>query len=189
MALSTPAVPSTASKAPWPPAVLPYRDNIPIPPGYHLESEARTGLGIGGLVILGVPYVTGMVAAAASGFSKGSAWLVVPVAGPFLAMGGRNIDCNFISSSGVAVEMEKEQDQCRKEVVSEARIVALLTVSGLVQTAGAILSTAGFVTKDRYLIRNDISPEPTQEPPPAPAITVDGAYQNGHVRLTALLRF
>jgi hypothetical protein len=170
------------------PAVLPYREGLPIAPGYRLESEPKLGLAYGGLAVFAAPYVTGLIAAAASGFTKDSGWLAVPLAGPFVAMGGRSIECSFIesTSAGTTTDLNKKEAACRDSALKEARVVALLTVAGLVQTAGAIMTIAGLASRDEYLIRKDLSQDPNSE---QPKVKVDGGYSNGQVRLTAQINF
>lgn len=158
---------------------------MPVIPGYRLESEMRTGLVFGGLTVFAIPYVAGLVAAAASGFPKESGWLALPLAGPFVAMGGRTIDCSFTNLTTTDNVQAKEAD-CRSKAVKEIRVVALLTVSGLMQTAGAILTIAGLATQDKSLVRKDLYPEPAEA---KPRLTVDGGYEQGRVRLTAQVTF
>jgi hypothetical protein len=168
--------------------VLPYRDGLPIAPGYRLESEINSGLVYGGLAVFAAPYVSGIVAAAASDFTKDSGWLALPIAGPFLAMGGRSINCSFteITVAGeTEIDLNAKEAACRASALKEARVVALLTVAGLVQTAGAILTVAGLVSRNEYLVRKDLAPEPEEKP----AVTVDGGYSNGQARLTAQINF
>jgi hypothetical protein len=160
---------------------------MPEIPGYRLESEPRMGLVYGGIAVFGAPYVTALVAAAASGFTKGSGWLAMPLAGPFLAMGGRSIDCSFTETAGqTGVDLNAKEAACRNSALKEARVVALLTVAGLVQTAGTIITIAGAMTREERLVRKDIYPETKTS---AQAVSVDGDYSNGGVRLTAQLRF
>jgi hypothetical protein len=161
---------------------------MPIAPGYRLESRPNTGLVYGGLAVFAVPYVSGIIAAAASDFTKDSGWLAMPIAGPFLAMGGRSINCSFTEltvEGDTDVDLNAKEAACRASALKEARVVALLTVAGLVQTAGAILTVAGLVSRDEYLIRNDLATEPADEP----TLSVDGGYTNGQARLSAQMRF
>jgi hypothetical protein len=178
-----------ANAAPWPPAVLPYRDGMPIVPGYRVESETRMGLAYGGLTVFGVPYVAGLVAAAASGFTKGSGWLAVPLAGPFVAMGGRSINCSFtakLANGDTTFDAKKEEAACRDSALSEGRVVALLTVAGLVQIAGTIITIAGVATQEKTLVRKDLYPTPAEE---QPRFSFNGGYEQGRARLTAQYTF
>lgn len=174
-----------ATVAAWPPAILPYREGMPIPQGYRLESHVNTGLVYGGLAIWSAPYVTGLIAAAASGFSKGSGWLALPIVGPFVAMGGRTIDCSVINESttgGGSSNLNNVEEKCRESAIREARVVALLTVDGLLQTTGAILSVAGFLSPNEFLLRNDVFPSGTK-------LSFDAGYFQGQLRLQARMQF
>jgi hypothetical protein len=158
---------------------------MPIPQGYRLESRVNTGLVYGGLAIWSAPYVTGLIAAAASGFSKGSGWLALPIVGPFVAMGGRTIDCSVINESttgGGSSNLNNVEEKCRESAIKEARVVALLTVDGLLQTTGAILSVAGFLSPNEFLLRNDVFPTDTK-------LSFDAGYFQGQLRLQARMQF
>jgi hypothetical protein len=172
--------------AAWPPAVLPYHQDMPIPKGYRLESHFNRGLTYGGLVVWGVPYLAGLIAAGASGFAKQSGWLAVPVVGPFLAMGHRSIDCNVldldVTGSSTSNNVNQKQEQCLNSAIKEVRIVALLTLDGIMQTAGAIMTVAGLVASDEYLLRNDIFPTEAK-------VRFDAGYYQGQFRLTARALF
>ncbi|HMA91913.1 MAG TPA: hypothetical protein VKP30_04460 [Polyangiaceae bacterium] len=170
----------------WPPAVLPYRDGMPIPQGYRLESRINAGLVYGGLAILLAPYATGLVVAAASGFSKRSGWLAVPVAGPFVAMSGRKIDCTVAdltyTGTGQDTSLNEKEERCRESVMHEAQVVAVLTLDGLLQTTGAIMTMAGLFSPIESLLRNDVYPLEGK-------LHLGASYQLGQVRLGATLQF
>lgn len=157
---------------------------MPIPQGYHLDSRINTGLALGGVSLWAAPYVTGLIAAAASGFSKGSGWLALPVIGPFVAMGGRSIDCSPLGESNSAdgSDLSEIERKCRESAIAEARVLALLTVDGLLQTTGAILTVAGVLSPREVLLRNDVFPPDTK-------LTLDADYQRGQLRLWARLQF
>jgi hypothetical protein len=158
---------------------------MPIPNGYHLDSHINTGLMWSGLAIWGVPYIAGLVAAAASGFPKQSGWLALPVVGPFVAMGGRTIDCDVLSTTydtNSGYDLQDKQEICKKQIIKEARVLGLLTVDGLLQTTGAIMAIAGMVSSTETLLRNDIFPPESQ-------VSFDAGYVNGQLRLHARMRF
>ena len=182
----TPAL-GAPSFAAWPPAVLPYREGIPTPQGYRLDSRINGGLVYGGLSIFGVPYVAGLVAAAASGFSKGSGWLALPIIGPFLAMGGRDLnECDFItvssSASSPGLNPAEEQAQCRRVVVREARILGVFALDGLIQATGSVLTIAGLLSPRETLVRSDIFP-------PDVKVGFDAGYFRGQLRLQMRMQF
>jgi hypothetical protein len=137
----------------------------------------------GGLAIWAAPYAAGLVAAAASSFTKGSGWLALPVVGPFVAMGQRTIDCSFVRlKTDTTTDYGAEEDKCRREAIKEARVLALLTVDGLLQTTGAIMAVAGLMSPSEYLLRNDIFPPDTK-------LSFDAGYHQGQFRLQARLQF
>jgi hypothetical protein len=105
-----------------------------------------------------VPYVTGLVAAAAYNFPSGSSWLAVPVVGPFIAMGSRKIDCDLDRMQyDPNVELKDLEQQCMDSAIDEVTAVALLTVSGLLQISGAIVTTVGFASGGTQLVRKDVA--------------------------------
>jgi hypothetical protein len=150
--------PAASTGITWPPAVLPYRDGQPIPPGYRLEEKRSSGLLYGGLTMWAVPYVTGLITAAGYGFPHGSGWLVVPVLGPFIAMGSRSINCNLDRIQyDPNVELKDIEQQCMDSAIDEVTVVALLTVSGLLQVSGAVVTTAGVASTETQLVRSDVA--------------------------------
>lgn len=165
--------------------MLAYRDGMPIPQGYRLESSTNP-LVYGGLVVTFAPYLAGLIAAASSGFSEGTSWLALPVAGPFIAMGGRNVDCNVANlaytGTGSDESLNDREAKCRKEVVHELQTVALLTLDGLLQTTGAILTIAGLFSPTESLLRNDVYPLNAK-------LDFGAGYYRGQTRFTATLRF
>lgn len=117
-----------------PPEITDFDDSAPVPYGYTKVSRTRKGLIIGGAVALGATYLfTAFVGAVADDINKADgtnanvAPLFVPVVGPFLELG--------------------ETDS------SIARFY--LTVSGLGQTAGAIMLVYGLTSPRTSLVRND----------------------------------
>ncbi|HEY5955242.1 MAG TPA: hypothetical protein VIV60_01765, partial [Polyangiaceae bacterium] len=173
-----------AKTAAWPPAVLPYQEGMPIPSGYHLDSHINSGLMWSGLAIWAVPYAAGLIAAAASGFPKQSGWLALPVAGPFVAMGGRTIDCDILGydANSAGYDLQAKQAECKKQIIKEARVLGLLTVDGLLQTTGAIMAIAGMASSSESLLRNDVFP-------PDSHVSFDAGYVNGQFRLHARMLF
>jgi hypothetical protein len=64
-----------------------YDSTGPVPPGYHVETRDRSGLVLGGAVLLGASYVPTAAAAAVceQEHCGGTAGLFVPVVGPLIA--------------------------------------------------------------------------------------------------------
>ncbi|HEX3763363.1 MAG TPA: hypothetical protein VHW23_31930 [Kofleriaceae bacterium] len=120
---------------PYAPAeITDFDDSAPVPYGYTKVSRTRIGLIIGGSVTLGATYLctafVGALAEAVDNVDRNNtnvAPVYVPVVGPFLEIG--ETDSSF------------------------ARF--WLTVSGLGQTAGAIMLVYGLTSPRTTLVRND----------------------------------
>ncbi len=117
-----------------PEEITDFDDSAPVPYGYTRVQRTRKGLIIAGAVTLGATYLaTAFVGAVADDFNKAAgsnvdiAPLYIPVAGPFL-----------------------ETSQTDSSI---ARFY--LAVSGLGQTAGAIMLLYGLTSSRTVLVRND----------------------------------
>ena len=111
-----------------------FDDSAPVPYGYTRVTRTRKGLIIGGAVTLGATYLaTAFIGAVAADFIKAEGSntdvspLYVPIAGPFLELGQ--------TDSAVAR--------------------FYLTVSGLGQSAGALMLLYGLASSRTVLVRND----------------------------------
>jgi hypothetical protein len=130
-----------------PPAELPYESGEPIPVGYRLVDEPRRGLVIAGLIVTGVAYGVGLMAALAADFDNSSVYMAVPFAGPWITLGRRHYgDCSESSSANEGL-------QC----VGDIFVVMGLVADGVVQTVGGSLLFAGYVARQRKLVRNDLA--------------------------------
>jgi hypothetical protein len=117
-----------------PEEITDFDDSAPVPYGYTRVQRTRKGLIIGGAVTLGATYLaTAFIGAVAADFLKAEgsnasvAPLFLPVAGPFLEIGQ--------TDSAIAR--------------------FYLTLSGLGQTAGAIMLFYGLSSSRTVLVRND----------------------------------
>jgi hypothetical protein len=139
------SAPATSLELPPPgsPARLRYREDAPIPRGYHVEERIRKGLVIGGAITLGIPYTIGLAAASGSSFRNESGWLALPALGPFITLGRRRADCHAGS----------EAVSCFGDVM----LGFALVLDGMVQTAGATLLLIGVSTRKTELVRNDLA--------------------------------
>jgi hypothetical protein len=140
------AYPASARTAPWAynyPPVYPYRDGMPLPPGYHLEERPRRGLVIAGWLAAGIPYGLGLTFAASSNFENESGWLAVPFLGPWLTLENRDYGCD---------DDEADDRSCLEDAV-----IAPLIMSGIAQTAGGTLLLVGYLATKTYAVRNDVS--------------------------------
>jgi hypothetical protein len=66
-------------------ATLPY-DGGAVPYGYHVESRRHPGMAVGGGITLGSSYGLSLLAGFDANFNDHSAWLALPVFGPWLAL-------------------------------------------------------------------------------------------------------
>jgi hypothetical protein len=149
-------VPERAAALPPPPGfplVLPYRSGVPVPRGYHVERRPATGLLVTGGVTLGVGYLTALGIGLHHEFSDGMGWTVLPVVGPWAAIGAREFDCDVSGIEGVdniddinTETTAQEAERCIRLAQSEAISIALLAVDGMIQATGAIFLVAGLAS-------------------------------------------
>jgi hypothetical protein len=129
------------------PAILPYRDGLPIPPGYRVEHRSANGLIAGGLATLGVAYGAAIAVALGDNFKDGTGWTVVPVLGPWAAIGARSFHCN---------NDPLKANECVKNAFSEVQTIAILSADAVVQATGAVLFLAGLGSGEDELVRSDV---------------------------------
>lgn len=140
-----PALPPTASSALYP-ALLPYREGLPVPPGYHVEHRPAQGLIVGGLASLIIGYGTAVIVGAGSGFKDGTGWLVLPVLGPWAAIGARSYQCD---------NDPLHANACVHGAFNEVQTIAILSADAVVQATGAVLFLAGLGSGSDELVRTD----------------------------------
>ena len=98
---------------------------------FREEKKVRTGLIIGGSVMLGVGYGLAISIAAANDFNDVTGWLAVPVAGPFITMGAHDYGaCG--SDTG-----------CALVGLGDFFVTLGLVLNGLVQVGGATMVIVG----------------------------------------------
>jgi len=122
-----------------PPRTLHYEEGQPIPQGYYLEEGVRRGPIIAGIIVLAVPYALGFSVASALNFEDSTAWLVVPVVGPWITLATREDVC------------DPDSTYCD----DDRAIRTLLVLDGLVQGTGAALLLWGMTSKTKRLVRQD----------------------------------
>jgi hypothetical protein len=154
-----PAEPAAPPPAGFP-LVLPYREGVPIPRGYHVEHRPATGLIVVGSVTLSLSYVIALGLGVHNSFEGGYGWTILPVAGPWGAIGARDFKCKVNSSdfdvnnpssidTGVTAA---EAERCIKRAQTEAIDIAILAVDGMVQATGAALLIAGLASGVEELV-------------------------------------
>ena len=106
---------------------------------YREVKKARTGLIIGGSVMLAVGYGIAASIAGANDFNDVTGWLAVPIAGPFITMGAHDYgNCGTDSS-------------CALVGLGDFFATIGLVLNGLVQVGGATMLIVGAAvpTKER----------------------------------------
>lgn len=146
----TPAAPVAGDTRP---PILPYRDDLPIPPGYEVVKRPATGLLAGGLVGLGIAYTGGIAFAGVNGFKNGTGWLAAPIVGPWGAIGAR--DYQTCRTRTVA-----EAKACVRNAVKEVQVITFFAVDGIGQLAGGLVTLAGALSSKEELVRSDLVEKP-----------------------------
>jgi len=126
------------------PPLLPYRDGLPVPAGYHVEDRSAKGLVYTGALSLAASYAAGIGIGLGYKFEGGLGWLAVPVVGAWPAIAGHKIKC-----STVDVEAAR---QCLKQANREVTKVVLVAIDGMVQTTSLLLLFAGLASGHQELV-------------------------------------
>lgn len=164
-------VPIAPAPAALQPREIPFEDDEPAPPGYELHERPRRGLVIAGSIVLGVPWMFSIMGAVAEDFKDKTGYLLVPGIGPWLmlAAGGAKdrVTCTNGGSSGFS--------SC---VDSRSGERAILTLDGLMQTAGVIMYAGGYLAPKRVWVRQgvEVSVVPAQLGPSAYGIGAVGTF-------------
>jgi hypothetical protein len=130
------------------PPLLPYRAGLPVPPGYRVEHRSANGLIGGGLASLLIAYTTAIVIGASADFKDGTGWLIVPVVGPWAAIGARSYQC---------ANDPLLANQCVSGAFSEVQTMAILSADAVVQATGAVLLIVGVASGHDELVRSDLA--------------------------------
>ena len=118
------------------PEELRYREGQEIPAGYELSVRPRLGPVIAGGVMTLLAWTLAVGFADEADFRNHSGWVLVPVAGPWLAL-----------AAGA-------RDQCHVDCTAPDVRTALV-LDGLVQTVGAVLLTYGLTSPVKRLVRKE----------------------------------
>lgn len=149
---AAPAPPATPESSGPPTAVVPltslpetvaYRRGRAAPEGYVLTEEPRRGFVIGGVAVVGAAYLTGlMVTGVAMDFPNKTAFLAIPVAGPWITLATRDKRCD---------------DDITLDCTSDELARRMLIVDGLVQAVGVGLIAAGMTWTKSVWLREDLA--------------------------------
>jgi len=139
------------------PPLLPYKRNLPVPPGYRVVERSATGLIAGGGLTFAAAYLAGLGLAATQKFGNGTAYTAIPVIGPWAAIGGRSFHCKVpVSVNVTSAAVQKSLNQCVGTAFSEVTTVVFLTADGLVQATGAVIFFIGLASGYEELVRSDL---------------------------------
>lgn len=149
---ATPSAAAAPAPAEPPTAVVPlsslpetvaYRRGRAAPEGYVLTEEPRRGLVIGGVAVVGAAYLSGlMVTGVAMDFPNKTAFLAIPVAGPWITLATRDKRCD---------------DDITLDCTSDELARRMLIVDGLVQAVGVGLIAAGVTWTKSVWLREDLA--------------------------------
>jgi hypothetical protein len=130
-----------------PPPEFRYEPGTLLPEGYHLEERPKRGLLVSGYMVTGIPYGAGLLVAAGSRFANGSYYLVLPIAGPWLALGFDNqSECNLFGDH----DDEVSRGRCDWQVAGDS----LLLADGILQGIGGMLLVMGYSFTTSYAVRD-----------------------------------
>ena len=135
------------------PPILPYRTGLPVPVGYRVEHRPANSLIIGGLTALVVSYGTALIVAGSESFENGTGWTLLPVIGPWAAIGARSYHCAGQSDLATA---NSNATACVRGAFSEVQTIAILSADAVVQATGAVLFLAGLGGGHDELVRDDL---------------------------------
>lgn len=127
-----------------------YRDDQAAPPGYVLEEQARRGLVIPGVAVVGALYITGLITTGVlQSFPNKTGFLAIPVAGPWITLVTRDTSCD-------AVDLDTSLDSSL-ECDEDKALDRLLVLDGLVQAIGTALIVTGFTWTKSVWVREDLA--------------------------------
>lgn len=145
------------------PPLLPAYGKEPPPPGYIERTRVNTPLVVSGAVTFSVTYIASLAIAGRQKFKNGTGALAVPLLGPWLAIAGRNINCDITVDEttgvdGIDEDIEESTDDAAKCFAKEAGTIAVMTGMGIGQIIGASLLLAGILDRRHYYLRADLGP-------------------------------
>ena len=143
------------------PPILPFEEGLPVPAGYEVVDRPNTGLTTAGAIGFAASYGAGVIVGATQGFKNGAGWILVPLIGPWVAIGTRKYQCG--SSKNL-----DEAKKCVNSAVGEVQMITFLAVDGIAQLATSFITIAGLVSSKKALLRTDLLPAQVSVVPPGP---------------------
>jgi len=101
----------------------------------------------GGLVTFAVSYIAALAVGVGDGFGDGTGWTVVPVIGPWAAIGARSYHCT---------NDPLQANKCVNGAFNEVQTIAILSADAVVQATGAVLFLVGLGSGQDELVRSDL---------------------------------
>lgn len=147
---------SPSGALPAAPAILPYRDGLPIPAGYHVEHRAAGGLIGTGIATLAIGYAAGLGVATSHDFEGSLGWMAVPIIGAWPAVAGSEVKCT--------ADDVPAAKKCLSDAYNQATTIAIVAVDGMVQATGVVLLVAGLLSGRSELVRDDLHISARQRP-------------------------
>ncbi|AKT39166.1 uncharacterized protein CMC5_033130 [Chondromyces crocatus] len=149
------------------PRTLPYRERVPPPPGYRLETTVSRPLVISGGALLGTAYLVaaltgGTIVTMGERGASDHLPLFVPLAGPFITMA-------TAPDAGIGGR-------------HDGPLGMLLLFDGVAQVTGAVLLVAGLLSNKPVWVRDDI-PQKAQVTPRVTLPEFTMGPQGGGVRV------
>jgi hypothetical protein len=138
------------------PPLLPYRPGLPVQPGYRIDYRANSGLVAAGVTLWVLSYLAGLGFGVANDFDEGTGWTAVPVAGPWIAIGSRTVNCDARDITNGKNNAGELDSDCADEALQEVEAIAFLTLDGVLQGVGATLLVIGVTSRTPELIRQDV---------------------------------
>jgi hypothetical protein len=94
-----------------------------------------------------VAYAAALAVGVGDNFKDGTGCTVVPVLGPWAAIGARSFHCD---------NDPLKANDCVKNAFSEVQTIAILSADAVVQATGTVLFLAGVASGSDELVRSDV---------------------------------
>jgi hypothetical protein len=108
-----------------------------------VEERYRKGLVVAGPILVGAPWMLGLLVASADNYANKSSWLAVPVLGPWITLGARHRSQCTTNSFGDCVNASVD-----------STTQTFLVFDGLIQGAGATMLIIGLASPKKVLARD-----------------------------------
>lgn len=137
---------------PLPPGTLPppryrYTPGTPLLEGYRIETFANRSLVRRGILSIAIPYSFGMFVAFGEHVEGSAAWLLVPVAGPWITLATRRTQCGQIGRPAPG----------GADCFADRYGTALLVADGTFQALGAAFIAWGLLDRQEYAVWQGVS--------------------------------